>query len=126
MGTDHTQGSVLRTRLEELDAAIVAHEEHLTPNLLSLEQFKADKKAQELASIASRHALEAAALQSFVDEIVRRRIFDGERLSDLMAPLGLGWKARTQKELALMADLAPLLRQLAQGHEISGLSAYEQ
>ena len=91
-----------------------------------LEQFKADKKAQELASIASRHALEAAALQSFVDEIVRRRIFDGERLSDLMAPLGLGWKARTQKELALMADLAPLLRQLAQGQEISGLSAYEQ
>ena len=57
---------------------------------------------------------------------MRRRIFDGERLSDLMAPLGLGWKARTQKELALMADLAPLLRQLAQGHEISGLSAYEQ
>ena len=90
------------------------------------EQFKADKKAQELATIASRHALGAAALQSFVDEIMRRRIFDGERLSDLMAPLGLGWKERTQKELALMADLAPLLRQLAQEQEISGLSAYEQ
>ena len=55
----------------------------------------------------------------------RREIFDGERLSDLLAPLGLGWKARTQKELALMDDLVPLLKRLADGHEISGLSAYE-
>ena len=30
------------------------------------------------------------------DEVLRRRIFDGEALSDLMAPLGLGWKARTR------------------------------
>jgi len=43
-----------------------------------------------------------------------------------MAPLELGWKERTQAELALMEDLAPLLHKLAQGREISGLSAYEQ
>ena len=55
-----------------------------------------------------------------------RRIFDGENLSDLVAALELGWKARIQKELALMEDLSPLLRKLAQGREISGLSAYEQ
>ena len=47
-------------------------------------------------------------------------------LSDLLAPLGLGWKARSQKELALMEDLIPLLHKLAQGREISGLGAYEQ
>ena len=70
--------------------------------------------------------MEASALQGFVDEVLRRRIFDGEILSDLMAPLGLGWKARTQKELELMEDLGPLLHKLAQGREISGLSAYEQ
>ena len=52
-------------------------------------------------------------------------IFDGEKLSDLLAPLELGWKARTQKELALMADLLPLLQKLAQGRDISGLAAYE-
>ena len=58
--------------------------------------------------------------------MLRRRIFDGDNLSDLMAPLGLGWKARTQRELALMEDLGPLLHKLAHGREISGLSAYEQ
>ena len=53
-------------------------------------------------------------------------IFDGEQLSDLMAPLDLGWKARSQVELALMAELYPLLSKRAGGREISGLSAYEQ
>jgi len=42
-----------------------------------------------------------------------------------MRPLGLSWKARAQKELALMADLAPLLRKLARGKEISGLEVYD-
>jgi hypothetical protein len=42
-----------------------------------------------------------------VDSILERMIFDGERLSDLMAPLDLGWKARTSAELALMEDLRP-------------------
>ena len=90
------------------------------------EAFKAAKKAEELTSIATAHGLEVTALQGFVDEIIRRRIFDGDALSDLMAPLGLGWKARTQKELALMEALTPLLHRLAEGREISGLSAYEQ
>jgi hypothetical protein len=38
----------------------------------------------------------------------------------------LGWKARTQAELALMTDLFPLLTKRADGRDISGLSAYEQ
>jgi type I restriction enzyme, R subunit len=44
-------------------------------------------------------------------------IFDGEQLSDLMAPLDLGWKARTQAELALMEDLHPLLTKRAGGRD---------
>ena len=88
--------------------------------------FKAEKKAAELTAIATAHGLAVAALKAFVDEIIRRRIFDGEQLSDLMVPLGLGWKARTQKELALMEALTPLLHKLAEGREISGLSAYDQ
>lgn len=88
-------------------------------------RFKATKDAAELAAIAARHGLATAALQSFVDGILQRMIFDGEQLSDLMAPLELGWKARTQAELALMADLHPLLTKRAQGRDISGLSAYE-
>ena len=88
-------------------------------------RFKAEKNAQELATIAAKHNLATAALQSFVDGIFERMIFDGERLSDLMAPLDLGWKARSQAEIALMEDLYPLLTQRAGGRDISGLSAYE-
>jgi type I restriction enzyme R subunit len=89
-------------------------------------RFKAEKNAKELATIAAKHSLTTAALQSFVDGILDRMIFDGEQLGDLMAPLDLGWKARTQAELALMADLHPLLTKRASGRDISGLSAYEQ
>lgn len=89
-------------------------------------RFKAEKNAKELAAIAARHGLATATLQTFVDGILDRMIFDGEDLSDLMAPLDLGWKARSQAELALMADLVPLLISRAGGREISGLSAYEQ
>jgi len=87
--------------------------------------FKAAKAANELAVIAEKHGLEPQALQVFVDTIMSRMIFDGEHLSDLLSPLELGWKARTQAELALMEELLPLLNKLAQGREISGLAAYE-
>jgi len=90
------------------------------------QRFKAEKQASELAELAQRHGLAATALQAFVDDILQRMIFDGEKLSDLMAPLELGWKARTQAELALMEDLYPLLTKRAQGRDISGLNAYEQ
>jgi len=89
-------------------------------------QFKAEKNARELADIANKHGLNADSLQSFVDAILRRLIFDGEQLSELLEPLDLGWRARTQKELALMDDLVPILHRLSHGREISGLGAYEQ
>ncbi len=89
------------------------------------EAFKTDKFARQLAELAEKHELETAALQTFVDSIMQRMIFDGEQLSGLLAPLELGWKARTQIELALMEDLMPLLHKLAQGRDISGLAAYE-
>jgi type I restriction enzyme R subunit len=89
-------------------------------------RFKKEKNARELAAIAAKHGLAIAALQGFVDGILDRMIFDGEQLGDLMAPLDLGWKARTQAELALMEDLYPLLTKRAGGRDISGLSAYER
>jgi type I restriction enzyme R subunit len=89
-------------------------------------RFKAEKEAAELAGIASKHGLATAALQTFVDGILQRMIFDGEQLTDLMEPLVLSWKARRVKELDLMADLLPLLNKRAGGRDISGLSAYEQ
>jgi len=88
-------------------------------------RFKKEKDSTELAAIATCHQLASAALQTFVDGILQRMIFDGEALSDLMAPLDLGWKARSEAELALMKELVLLLNKRAQGREISGLSAYE-
>lgn len=90
------------------------------------ERFKAEKYARELAAIADKHDIEVEALKGFVDGILARMIFDADALTELLTPLGLGWKARAQKELALMEDLAPLLKRLAQGKEISGLESYEQ
>jgi type I restriction enzyme R subunit len=89
------------------------------------ENFKDDKYNKELATIAHKHELQTVAIKTFVDNIMSRMIFDGEKLTDLLEPLELGWKERRVKELALMADLVPQLKKLAQGREISGLTAYE-
>jgi type I restriction enzyme, R subunit len=90
------------------------------------QQFKAEKQARELADLADKHDLPPEALSDFVDGILHRMIFDGEQLVDLLAPLDLGWRERTRRELALMEDLVPLLKKRAGGRAISGLSAYEQ
>lgn len=87
--------------------------------------FKAQKATETLSRIAEKHGLQTGALQTFVDAILSRMIFDGEQLTDLLAPLELGWKARRTAELALMEDLVPYLNKLASGREISGLNAYE-
>jgi len=89
------------------------------------DKFKDDKYNKELADLANKNGLKTADLKTFVEQIMSRMIFDGEKLTDLLEPLELSWKERRVKELALMADLVPLLKKLAQGREISGLAAYE-
>jgi type I restriction enzyme, R subunit len=90
------------------------------------QRFKAERNAKELAAVADKHGLATNTLQGFVDRILGRMVFDGEQLTDLLAPLELSWRERREKELALMDDLLPLLKKLAGGREISGLKAYEQ
>ena len=89
------------------------------------EQFKAGKQAKEIEDLAQAHRLTTKSLAAFVDAILQRMIFDGEQLTDLMEPLGLGWRERRERELALMADLVPLLNKRAHGRDISGLNVYE-
>ena len=89
------------------------------------DQFKVEKQAKQIADLARAHGLTTESLSAFVDSILQRMIFDGEQLTDLMEPLGLGWRERRERELALMADLVPLLNKRAHGREISGLNAYE-
>lgn len=91
------------------------------------DKFKAEKAAKEVADLSTKHGLPSAALEAFVQHILQPPMtFDGEQLTELLAPLDLGWKARTQKELALMTDLVPLLKRRAAGREITGLRAYEE
>lgn len=91
----------------------------------NFETFKVEKYDKELAAIANAHGLQTTDLKTFVEKIMNRMIFDGEKLTDLMQPLELGWKQRSKAETALMNDLVPQLKKLAQGREISGLAAYE-
>ncbi len=89
------------------------------------ETFRVEKYDKELAKIAGDHGLQTAALKTFVEQVMNRMIFDGEKLTDLMEPLEMGWKQRSKAETALMSDLVPQLKKLAQGREISGLASYE-
>lgn len=87
--------------------------------------FKEEKIAATLAEIANNNGLEFSELQQFTNAIISRMIFDADKLSELFAPLDLGWKERTKRELALMDELTPILKKKAEGREISGLKAYE-
>ncbi len=89
------------------------------------EAFRSAKNTKELNAIAEKNSLKPVELQKFVDAILDRYIFDGEKLTDLLAPLNLGWKQRRLKELELMEELSPLLRKMAKGKEISGLEVYD-
>ena len=90
------------------------------------EEFKVKKQAKQIADLARTHGLTNESLSAFVETILKRMIFDGEELTDLMEPLGLGWRERLDQEQALMSTLVPLLNKRAHGRDISGLNAYEQ
>ncbi|WP_029476708.1 type I restriction endonuclease subunit R [Deinococcus frigens] len=96
-----------------------------TEVMAGYDAFRTQKDATELHALAGAHGLTPASLQAFVDTTLQRLIFDGEHLSELLAPLNLGWKARAAREQALMTDLIPILKKRAAGRDISGLKAYE-
>ena len=89
------------------------------------ELFKKDKFVKAVSTLATKHSLDVNSVLVFVTDIIERHIFDGEKLYNLIAPLELGWKDRARKEEDLMKDLIPILKRMAGGQKISGLSAYE-
>ncbi|MCY4307931.1 MAG: type I restriction endonuclease subunit R [Rhodobacteraceae bacterium] len=90
------------------------------------DKFRVEKQARQIAMIAKNHGISPHVLTVFVDNILDRMFFDGEQLTDLMAPLGLGWRERRKQELSLMQKLIPLLKKRGQNREIPGLNAYER
>lgn len=108
--------------IDSLQVGIALNEKQIKEGY---QTFRERKNNQEINVIAEKYGIEIQSLQAFIQEIIDRMIFDGEKLSDLLAPLDLSWRERTQKELDLMDDLIPLLKKLADGREIIGLNAYE-
>lgn len=116
------EGDDMSEFIDSLDWSVGQSEDELHSGFI---RFKDDKYNKELAAIAHKHGLQTADLKAFVEMVMNRMIFDGEKLTDLLEPLDLSWKERRVKELALMEDLVPQLKKLAQGREISGLAAYD-
>ena len=90
------------------------------------EHFKHRHNKEALNALARQHNLAQKTLSEFVGRVIERRIFDGEKLTDLFAPLGLGWKERGKKETQLMQDLSPLLRKMVKNGDIAGLEVYDE
>lgn len=89
------------------------------------EAFKNRKHNNELSTLAQAYSIDPKALQTFVSVMLRRMIFDDELLTELFAPLGLGWKERNQRKTAFMVELKPLLQKRTKDREISGLKVYD-
>lgn len=112
----------IRAYIDTLEIGSKLNEEDIKNGF---KEFKTKLTDIRLETIATKHGIDKKAFHNFIELIMNRMIFDGEYLSDLLAPQELGWKARAKKELELMEDLIPLLKKLAGEQEISGLSAYE-
>ncbi len=115
--------------IEELDQYIKTSDENKGLSekevMDGYQKFKSEKFSKNLIVISEKYGIEAASLHSFVTATMDRMIFDGEKLIDLLEPLELSWRERTEKELQLMEDLIPVLKKMASGKEIIGLKAYE-
>jgi len=82
--------------------------------------------SEKITVLAKNSGVNYKELKQFVDDTTDRLIFDATKLTDLFAPLELGWKERVKRELELMKELIPLLKEMANGKEISGLKIYEK
>ena len=88
------------------------------------ELFKAAKIRAEKEAVCQEFGIAYDKLETFIARTVKRLILDTEDLEELLAGEELGWKERGAKEKAIVVALAPLLKKLTKGKDISGLSAY--
>ena len=90
------------------------------------ERYKAykDKRFnQQIAALAEEYGIDAAALESFVDETAKLRRIDEDSLRELLSHID-NWKQRKAAKESLLARLAPLFALLSGGSTIEGLNAY--
>jgi len=88
------------------------------------EVFRQVKIRAEKEAVCQEFGIAYDKLETFITCTVKRLILDTEDLEELLAGEELGWKERGAKEKAIVVALAPLLKKLTKGQDISGLSAY--
>ena len=88
------------------------------------EVFRQAKIRAEKEAVCQEFGVAYDKLETFIVRTVKRLILDTEDLEELLASEELGWKERGAKEKAIVVALAPLLKKLTKGKDISGLSAY--
>lgn len=88
------------------------------------EVFRQAKIRAEKEAVCQEFGVAYDKLETFIVRTVKRLILDTEDLEELLAGEELGWKERGAKEKAIVVALAPLLKKLTKGKDISGLSAY--
>ena len=88
------------------------------------EVFRQAKIRAEKEAVCQEFNIAYDKLETFIARTVKRLILDTEDLEELLASEELGWKERGAKEKAIVVALAPLLKKLTKGKDISGLSAY--
>lgn len=89
------------------------------------QRFKKEKRERQIQDIARKNGLEPEQLRQFIQHTLDRMVLDPDRLNALFDAQNPGWKERRRMRNALMQDLVPLLKKMAEGREISGLSAFE-
>lgn len=77
---------------------------------IGYQQFKVEKLEKDLLVIVMKYGLEVDCFSVFVENVMDCMVFDGEKLSDLLVLLELGWKDCICKELVFMEELVFLLK----------------
>lgn len=90
------------------------------------EEFKKQRIIKKQEDIAKTHGVDLVGLQKLIEITIDLSRFDSDLLLDLLLALGLPFGGRMKKQMALMQDLIPLLKQMAGNQEIWGLKAYEE
>ena len=88
--------------------------------------YRDQARQHRIDGLAASHGLDPDGLRHLIQTVLDRGRFDDDDLRTLLAPLNLGWKARSHKQVDVMADLAPLLRTLADNPDLPGLEGYEE
>ena len=87
------------------------------------DEFKNRRFNKQIVDLAYEFDLDAAALQSFVDETILLRRIDEDVLRELLSNIS-GWKQRNAAKENLLNRLAPIFSLLTGGTTIEGLNAY--